>query len=466
MALNYKSYQFTSTSALGIVPITCTTTSCLVRSATVYNSTSSTLTCESLVQKSGQTSFLKFNEFYVAAGETKSLLIEPVVLENGDSLRVVFGGTGMTLFISYVESTAVLNATSVKELSDWSATTPQDGQIPVWDNTAGEYVPTTSGASINDTSQLPEQSTGTEPYARYMRGFNALDTLTNAGSDSAAVTMDSSPDAIVFVAENTNLPIPKPMKVTFGDIMAAIVTRGVQDLVNSGIGSIEDYTFGNVVGDFNGDGEVGSGDLLEFLVVFGTSWASNSSAFFQPTTVYITNTAATSVTATTIVTSQVLSFAASDVTSDGGTQNVTLSTNTIRIAEQGSPYDIDVVQNKQLSFTFFEGGMTFDIEEANTQVTVYASISMYDVYDNQLGSTVLVPVISALHFSNAGTNIALAQAYNYETNNASLGSVSGASGGLDVEGLSYIEVQLKALTNGGAVSISIEVFEMKLRISN
>lgn len=477
MANNFKSKQIVIT-ATGTTNIyTCSTVSCVVSSITAQVVTSgSNPSCSATLKFSKDGSVHKAVSIRKDIPETPiDFLTKTWVMNDTDQFvvqtSVMTNVAELIINIHYLERTASVASADLGDLNNVSGATPTNGQVLAWNNSNQEWEPLTVDSAdvsgTDDTSDLPEQSTGTEPFNRYMKDFDGLDTLTNSGSDSAAETMDGAPDAVVFVAENTDLTTPKPMKVTFGDIMAAIVTRGVEDLANAGIGSVSDYTFGGIVGDFNGDGAVGSADLLDFLVLFGTSWANNNSSYFQPTVVNITSTAATSVTATTAASAQVLSFAASDIALEGGTQNVTAtaSTNTIRITEQGDPYFIDLIQNKQLVFTFADGGMTFDVEEAGSQINVFASISMYDADDNQLGTTALVPASPLLTFVNAGTNIALAQESTLQTNNASLASVSGAVGGLDVDDLSYIEVQLKAWTNGGAISVSIEDFEMRLRIS-
>lgn len=464
MALNYKSYQFTSPSALGIVPITCTTTSCLVRSATVYNSTSSTLTCESQVQKSGQSSFLKFNEFYVVAGETKSLLIEPVVLENGDSLRVVFGGSGMSLFISYVESTAVLNATSVKELSDWSATTPQDGQIPVWDNTAGEYVPTTTGATLTDTSGLPEQDSGTEPLNRYMKNLNLLDPLTDGSSSDPEDVLSDTPGDVNFVVENSSLSLAPPQKVTFSQIIQALMAGPIGDIAsdpNNNL-SLATFTGSGGLGDLNNDGAVSTGDLLTFLTAFGASWSSATNSTFQPSVVQFNDSDIVVLNDTSWTT---LSFDLGDFTATAGTQNVTVDYTTnhdIKFASQTSPYLLKNVPYKEIHLSVIENDLAdITTQMSGQEIDIRAAIDLYDSNGTPLGGQGYFTWANK-SFVQAGNNNWEGPGF-LEITSSEIASKCGVTNGLDNTSFDSVVVTLQAKVNSGSATMRLNKPKVTLR---
>ena len=162
-----------------------------------------------------------------------------------------------------------------------------------------------------------------------------------------------------------------------------------------------------------------------------------------------------------------IAFDTSDVTVTQGTQSVSVngSTNTIRITEQGDPYFLDLVPGKGLRFEIPEGGITFDVEEAGTKIFMYASVSLYNASDTQLGTTALLPCVpsAGITFDNAGTGIEIAE-YMGQTNNASFGVVSGNTGGFDVDDMSYLEIQIKAYTTGGAVGVTLEDMKIKFRM--
>ena len=477
MANNFKSKQVVITTT-GTAPIyTCNTVSCVVSSITVQavqNSSFPNAECTLKFSKDG--SLHKAVSVKKAIDSTPSdFLSKTWVMNDGDQFVVqtaqLQNVAELIINIHYLERTAAVTSAELSDLTNVSGATPSNGQVLAWNNSAQNWEPLTvdaadiSGAS--DTSDLPEQSSGTEPFNRYMKDFDGLDALTNSGSDNPQDTMNGAPDSVVFVAENKDLAAGtrRPMKVTFGDLMAAIVTQGINDLANAGQGTVADYTFGGVVGDFNGDGEVGSADLLDFLVLYGGNWADATSPLFQPSSFRVTSSPTTSVTSSDETAPTVLSFNNADVAPNVGTQSITVteSTNTIRITEQGDPYFLDVLPNKELKFVLPGGALTLDVEEADTRFYIVAKVSLYDSSDNQLGSTGIVPMQGQLYFFDAGTQDQI-NGTTLTTTTEQMATATGATNGLDVDDLSYIEIQLAAYTNGPNIGVTINDLTVKLQV--
>ena len=464
MALNYKSYQFTSTGFQSVVPVTCSTTSCLVRSATVYNSTVADLYCKVKVQKSGASSYVDFVKFTVTTGETKSILIEPVILQNGDSLQVTFEGNGMSLFVSYVESTAVLNATSVKELSDWSTTAPLNGQIPVWNNTLGEYVPTTSGATITDTSGLPEQSTGSEPWNRYMKNLDLLDVLTDNASNDPEDVLSDNPSDVNFVVENSALTTPRPQKVTFEKIIQALLAGPIGDLAsdpNNNL-SLATFTGSGGVGDFNNDGEVTTADLLTFLTNFGDAWSNVSNTTFVPSVVEFNDSDIVTLNDASWTT---LSFDLGDFTATAGTQNVTVDYTTnhdIKFASQTSPYLLKNVPYKEVLLSVISGNLAEVVTQmADQTIDIRAAIDLYDSVGTSLGARGHF-VWANKSFPEAGNNNWSGPG-TLEITSSEIATQCSVTDGLENTSFDSVVVTLQAKVSSGTATMQLNKPKVTLR---
>ena len=76
----------------------------------------------------------------------------------------------------------------------------------------------------------------------------------------------------------------KQNKLTFDDLAGALAIDLINQNIANGFGTVSSYTSSgsSVLGDFNGDGGVGSADLLEFLLSYGNS------TVFQDTTAQVT----------------------------------------------------------------------------------------------------------------------------------------------------------------------------------
>ena len=269
-----------------------------------------------------------------------------------------------------------------------------------------------SGANLgeaSDTGDLPEDTTGAEPRNRYMKGLNGLDDLTDNSSNLPAHVLYSDPTNVHFVVENSSLTTPVVQKVTWDQLIKSIIEVGVNDLVAAGFGSTATFSPGGILGDLNGDGEVSTADLLEFLTVFGQSWVDNAGDFWQPTTAEVVNGNNT-VISNSFTT---LSFDAPDVTVVQGTQAVTVSgaANTITIESGSGNTPMSALSTKKLRVTSKLGADAFTVITDQALETVYywVVVRCYDSSDVQVGYD--IPYLVAVgNFIEAGT---------YSTNTAS-----------------------------------------------
>ena len=192
MPLNYKSIQKSSASAAQSIEIyECTVTSALVKSISIHNGSSASADVIAKIQKFGQTQKVLYQSKAIEIDATIQLLDEVVILENGDKIWIQFSAGSIDSTTMLVESTAVLNATSVKELSDWSTTTPNDGQVPTWNSATGQYEPVDSSATISDTDDLSEGSTNlyyTNARADARIAAASIDDLSDVDTTTATPT--------------------------------------------------------------------------------------------------------------------------------------------------------------------------------------------------------------------------------------------------------------------------------------
>lgn len=408
MANNFKNIEQRFTSNGSTALLTCTTTSIIVNSVTfnvdggdlahglcqlkLKRGSSASLRTIKTIQHIDRSSSDPFSQFL-------ELIDRPLILENGHQLWFQHApgtATGITVTVNYLEQTADVATSDLGDLSNVSPTQPADGQILAWSQSDGEWQPLTVDAAdiagVSDTGDLPQDTTGAEPRNRYMRGFNALDELTDDSSATPAETIINSPDAIQFVVENTDLSTVKPMKITYQDFILAILQSGIQDLVDSDQNSytLDTFTSGGQLADFNDDGNVGSADLLEFLTLYGQEWGNTVSGDFTQSQVEIeldtspaqefndtgtTLNIGTGMTTTTTAGSQVITH---DTTN-----------NVIKIADGDTPIHFHDIPNKALEITgFTQAGNPLEVQtfEANTTIRLKAVIKLYSAADAQLGN--------------------------------------------------------------------------------
>ena len=91
-----------------------------------------------------------------------------------------------------------------------------------------------------------------------------------------------NPELLTLVVESDVAGYTGLKQFTVQQMFQGIVQGGLQDMENDGyIADVADYegTTSGVLGDFNDDGSVGSADLLDFLVLYGTVYVGDNGAF-------------------------------------------------------------------------------------------------------------------------------------------------------------------------------------------
>lgn len=206
MPLNYKSIQKSSTAAQGLEVYECTVTSALVKSMSIYNGSGGSADVIAKIQKSGQSQKVLYQNKSIVADSTIQLLNEVVILENGDKIYIEFSAGGIDSTTMLVESTAVLNATSVKELSDWSTTAPNDGQVPTWNSATGQYEPEDSSATISGLDDINDVSASSPTNGDVIVYNGAINTWVTSQSLANLIdtVKDPTPDTTVIEKDASN----------------------------------------------------------------------------------------------------------------------------------------------------------------------------------------------------------------------------------------------------------------------
>jgi len=284
MANNFKSKEIFWSSDATKLLLTCTTTSAIVSSITLQSTQDSDLDINLKFYKNGST-FRDVKILKAIGSSAQELLTKSWVMENGDQFQMTVSNLSETLVatIHYMEKTASAATSETSDLSDVTSDAPADGEILVFNSSLGKYEPVSISGGLGtavDTGDLPAETIadgGSEPLNRYMKNIGGLDDLTSGGASSAA-TLYSDAAKSKFVVEHDDENVVQ--KVSFADIIAAIIQVGANDIVAAGYGDASVFTGPTgIYGDLDGNGAVGTQDLLEFLTTFGNTWGTTSSLF-------------------------------------------------------------------------------------------------------------------------------------------------------------------------------------------
>lgn len=457
MALDYKSISVTTSNAAPTFIYSCGVTSTIIKSILIHNDSGVARSMTLNLAKSGGSGYKVIAKIStVNQVAVDQILEDPLVMNNGDVLQYQANGADVMLTMNYVENTTSFVGHSVQELTDWSTANPTNGQIPVWDNASGQYVPTTSGATLTDTSGLPEQSSGTEPWNRYMKNLNSLAALTDGAANPPEDVLSGTPSDVNFVVENNTLSPAPPQKVTFEQIIQALIAQGLTDVANDPANNltIDTFTGSGGIGDLDNDGSVGSNDLIQFLVYFGSSWAGANSAIFQESEMEFSDGVLTALNDTTWTTIQ---FDSADYTVVAGTQNVTVDYTTnhsVKFESQTSPYLLKDVLNKYIELKTRNGVLAFVTTElASQRITIRATIDLYDSSDVALGSQGVFEWKEEI-FAEAGINV-WTQPGVFQITNDLIATECGVTDGMENGSFNSIVITLQAKTSSGNATIDL-----------
>jgi len=467
MANNFKSVEITRTAGGSPTLVNCTTTSAIVSSILVAvadagSAVNPVASMELFLQKSGGSvvslKIIKAGTNFLVKGTTTEMLEKNIVLENGDALIMTFGtfsgGGSVTVVANYMERTASVATSNLADLNDVSSAAATSGQVLAWDGT--QWEPTTSSGTLTDTGDLAEQSSGTEPLNRYMKNLNSLAALTDGVSSAPEDVLSDTPGNVNFVVENNTLSPAPPQKVTFDQIIQALMVGPLTDIANdpSNNLSLATFTGSGGVGDFNNDGEVGSGDLLDFLTWFGNSWAGANSNLFQPSKMTFTDGVNTLLNDTTWTTIQ---FDSADYTVTAGTQNVTVDHTTnhsLKLTSQTSPYLLKDVPNKYIELSTEEEVLAIVTTEiSNQRITIRATIDLYDSSDIALGSQ------ATFEWHEKGFWEASTHAWTYPgvrtILNSEIAALCSVTDGMENGSFHSVVITLQAKTNSGNATLDL-----------
>jgi hypothetical protein len=427
MPLNYKSIQKSSTAAQTIEVYECTVTSALVKSISIYNGSGGSADVTAKIQKSGESQRVLYQNKAIGNDTTIQILDEVVILENGDTIFIEFSA-------SDIDSTTML-------------------------------VENVSALSASDTSQLPQQSSGVEPWNRYMKNFDSLDTLTDSSSSNPEDVLSGSASTINFVVENNTLSPAPPQKVTFSNIIQALILQGFTDIADDPGNnfSLSTFTGSGGVGDLNDNGSVETADLLAFLVTFGSSWSNAANSLFQDSVVSFSDGVYTAINDTTWTT---LPFDSGDYTVTAGTQNVTVDDTTnhdIKFESQASPYLLRDVPYKEIYVYAPPGQFALVTTSlANQRITVRLVVDLFNSSDGSLGAQGTFE-ISEASFGSSAAHPWINAPINVEITSQQIGDACSVADGLDNANFYYAVVSLQAKTNAGDGTIKLRKPKITLR---
>lgn len=386
MANNFKSKEvFWNTGATKLL-LSCSTSSAIVSSITYQGTQSSGGDATLKFYKNGST--LRDVSIKKSIGSaTTEFLTKSWVLENGDQFQMTVGNLSETAVVTihYMEKTASVATSDTSDLSDVTSDAPQNGQILVFNSTLGKYEPVSISSGLGsavDTGDLPEETTGTEPLNRYMKNIGGLDDLSSGGASSAA-TLYGDAAKSMFVVEHDDENVVQ--KVSFADIIAAIIQVGSNDIVAGGYADVSVFTGPTgVYGDLDGNGAVGTADLLAFLTTFGNTWGQTSS-LFSSSRIIVNDPTGYTRTLYEDTTIQMVLPSSSYVTVIQGTQTVVVdyTNELISIESASSEVPISAWTNMKVVFT---GSLGCTVAVVDDSVNVELRYTLYDSSGTSLGN--------------------------------------------------------------------------------
>jgi hypothetical protein len=298
-----------------------------------------------------------------------------------------------------------------------------------------------------------------------MKNLNSLAALTdNASSDPEFVLSDTPQDVYFVVENNTLLPAPVPQKLSFDQIIQALMAGPLTDIANDPTNnlSLATFTGSGGLGDLNNDGEVSTADLLEFLTMFGNSWTDPVQSLFDESVFTFSDSDIVTLNDSTWTT---LSFDLGDYSVTAGTQNVTVDHTTnhnVKFASQTSPYLLRDVPYKEILLNAVNGEfaeVTTDI--ANQTITVRAVIDVFNISGVALGAQGYFDWTEKT-FGQAGTKTWNGPGQKQITS-SEIATECGVTDGLDNTAFDSVVVTLQAKTDAGEATIRLKKPRITLR---
>jgi hypothetical protein len=297
-----------------------------------------------------------------------------------------------------------------------------------------------------------------------MKNLDVLEVLTDDLSNNPEDVLSDTPSSVNFVVENNALTTPRPQKVTFENIIQALLAGPIGDIAsdpNNNL-SLATFTGSGGLGDINNDGEVGTADLLTFLTAFGSAWSSASNSTFQPSVVEFSDSDIVLLNDTTWTT---LSFDLGDFTATAGTQNVTVDYTTnhdIKFASQTSPYLLKNVPYKEVLLSVISGNLADVVTEiAGQRIDIRAAIDLYDSGGTPLGAQGYF-LWANKSFPQAGNNNWSGPGIR-EIPSSEIATQCSVTDGLDNTSFDSVNLTLQAKVSSGAATMQLNKPKVTLR---
>ncbi len=248
------------------------------------------------------------------------------------------------------------------------------------------------GSTVLSSDEISEGSSNKFVQPTTFSNAGVLQPRDGSSDAVAAITEDLG--LITLLADSTIPSYNGVKKFTLADFTAAIVQGGYQDLVDIGAGTTADFTgVTGLFGDLDGDGQVGSGDLLQFLTAYGTFVDTDNDLFSKSVVpIRIADGDQESTYASTTQENMYLTFAEDDVDDESsdftaGSNGVTILANTDEIQfTSGAGLPITAWTTKKIGVLRDGQNFLFKIKTLYGDQTIifFAEVRMYNSADTLL----------------------------------------------------------------------------------
>jgi len=201
----------------------------------IHNSSASTRDVVIKLQKDGSSSqIVVFQEKAIAADGAAQALSESIVMQNGDILHAECSGADVDITLMYVENTASIVGISVKELSDWSITTPTTGQVAIYNATTGLWTPGAVNIANSEIDDLSDVSAGSPTSGDVLVWNGSLWTTSQTLQNLTDIVKEPDADSVSLEKDANNKIV---VDGTSGSENIVATVAGV-DIITAKSGSI------------------------------------------------------------------------------------------------------------------------------------------------------------------------------------------------------------------------------------